>query len=224
MDLEKREGVQAPSDDSSRPERRLGRGLEDVSYLFLSQPSGRSLQKTAEEGVAVVQPSSEPPPSRMPMLLRAYPSFNREMLISLLSYDAAVLEDGLCAIDTNVPCNPLGVIDLLAVDESNRLTIINIDSTPNDESFLRGIACFDWIARNRPIVKRLCREHKINDSIPPKLFLIAPDFSPLLRCAVQRTSNPGICCFIYRTAAISGGAGILFEPVFLWSPPPDGIR
>jgi hypothetical protein len=198
-------------DEDRRFERRLARGLEDVSYLFLSQPSDGSSGKAAGENTSTEQVSPGPAPPRTSILLRAYPAFNRELLISLLNKNAAVFEAGLCAIDANVPCDPFGAIDLVAVDAFDQLCVINVDIAQNDELLLRGIAHIDWIVRNIPIVRRMYQGRVINFSAPPRLFLVAPSFSPLLKCTALRSESPKVCCFAYRTAAVSGGVGILFE-------------
>jgi hypothetical protein len=214
MNSDNNESVRTQSNENRRFEKRLGRGLEDVSYLFLSQ-SVQPSERRAADDTAAAQSATGLVSSGTPLLLRAYPNFSREMLISFLSEESSSLEEGLSILDKDIPCDPFGIIDLLAVDESDRLSIIIIDIIPSDEAFLRGIACFDWIARNQPIIRRIYREPRISYSLPPKLFLIAPDFSSLLKCAVQRTVNPKIYCFTYRTATVSSGAGILLEPAIL---------
>jgi len=209
-DPRKNDAADAPSEESRRRERRLARGLEDVSYLFLSQTPDRAAEKS-EPNVVPEQRSSEPASTRGPILLHPSPVVNRELIISLLNTSTAVLEDGLRAIDANIPCDSYGAIDLLAVDGADRLCIIDVDAVPNDALFLRGIAQFDWILRNIPLVRRMYQGRVVNFSAPPKLFLVAPGFSSLLRCAAQRSTNPVVCCFGYRAAAIPGGVGVLFE-------------
>jgi hypothetical protein len=187
--------------------------LEDVSHLFLSQPSDRPAAKAQDPDSSVAQVFSEPVQPQIPFLLSASPAVNRDLLLSLLSRSVAVLEEGLRTIDTNVPCEPFGFIDLVAVDSLDQLSLINVDTVQNDESLLRGIAHFDWIARNTPIVRRMYHGRVINFSVQPRLFLVAPGFSPLLKCVAQRSTSPIVCCFGYRTAAMPGGIGILFERI-----------
>ncbi len=206
------ENANPQSEENRRFERRLARGLEDVSYLFLSQPADIPSGKAAEEYAQAPQSAPEPAHPRTPILLRSYPAFNRELLTSLLHRNAGCLEEGMHAIDANLPCDPFGAIDILAVDSFDQLSIISIDIASNDESLLRGIAYFDWIVRSIPIIKRMFTGSVINYSAPPRLFLIAPGFSPLLQCAAHRLQSPKVDCFIYRTAAVSGGIGVLFEP------------
>jgi hypothetical protein len=200
-------------EENRRNEKRLARGLEDVSHLFLSQPSDRLPEKAPDPVISAGQASSETDSCKVALLLRSTATVHRELLISLLNSDAAILEEGLRVIDVNIPCHPFGPIDLMALDSSDRLSILVVDTVQNNESLLRGIAHFDWLARNTPIVKRMYQGRRISFCDPPRLFLVAPGFSPLLQCVARRSASPKVCCFQYHTAAISGGIGILFELV-----------
>lgn len=201
----------ATLEDNRRTEKRLARGLEDVSHLFLSQSSDRPAEKAGTSDNMPSQAPSERAQSKTPFLLHDSPAVSRESILEFLNGSTAVLEEGLRTIDANIPCDPFGCIDLVAVDSLDQLCIINVDAVQKDESLLRGIACFDWIVRNTPIVRRMYQGRVINFSAEPRLFLVAPDFSPLLKCVAQRSTNPKVCCFAYRAVAMPGGIGILFE-------------
>jgi hypothetical protein len=197
-------------EDNRRSERRLARGLEDVSYLFLSSSGGES-EKGAGQNAPSEQSRLQPAPVATPIVLKASFAINREMLISLLSKNAAVLEDGLRFIDVNVPCDPFGSLDLLLLDSLDRLVIVALDAVLNDGLFLRGIGHFDWLVRNTPVLRRMYQGRVINFSAQPRLFLVAPGFSPLLKCAAQRSESPNICCLGYHAVTLPGGVGIFFE-------------
>jgi hypothetical protein len=123
------------------------------------------------------------------------------------------LEEGLRAIDANIPCHPCGEIDLLAVDRASQLTIIDFDTTSNDGLVLRGIGHFDWVVRHMPNVARMYREQAINFCLQPRLVLLAPRFSPLVRSVARQITHPRIHWITYHTVDGPGGPGILFEPV-----------
>lgn len=195
-----------------------------MSYLFLSQPSVKSAEIAALPGFESAQSVPGPALSGAPILLRAGPAVNREVLLSLLARNTSVLEEGMRAIDTNVPCDPFGSIDVVALSVHNRqihdrndfcgrLSIIHIDSVSNDAMLLRGIGQADWMVRNAAIVERMYPGREIDFSAQPRLFLVAPSFSPALKAAAQRVAHPEVCCFEYRTVALAGSTGILFERV-----------
>ena len=193
-------------------DRPLGRGLEDVSHLFLSRKTGEA---SASDRAAVRSPerSSPPPGSRGGMALLRPASITRDRFsVALMEFDGA-LEEGLKAFDAKIPCHPCGEIDLLAVDRASQLTIIDFEMAFDDGLLLRGIGHFDWVVRNMPNVQRMYREQAVNFSLPPKLFLLAPQFSPLLRSVARLITNPQIHWVRYHTVNASGGPGTLFEPV-----------
>ena len=191
--------------------RPLGRGLEDVSHLFLSRKTGEA---STSNRAAVSSSESSPAPGAggAVAVLRPAPITRDRFAAILMDLDSG-LEDGLRAIDANIPCHPCGEIDLLAVDRTSQLTIIDFETTVNDGLLLRGIGHFDWVARNIPIVQRMYQAHAVNFSLPPRLFLLAPQFSPLLRRVVRQVIRPQIHWVRYHTLDASGGPGILFEPV-----------
>ena len=211
MDLQRKEIAEASLEENRHTEKRLARGLEDVSHLFLSQSPDRPAEKAEPPDTVPAQTPPEPAPPRAPFLLHASPPVNRELILAFLNRSAAVLEEGLRAIDANIPCDPFGSIDLVALDSQDQLCIINAEVVQKDESLLQGMAHIDWIVRNTPIVRRMYQGHAINFSAQPKLFLVAPGFSPLLKCVAQRSTSPKVCCFAFRTIAMPGGIGILFE-------------
>src|SRR6267142_3957334 len=104
-----------------RPDKPLGRGLEDVSHLFLSHRT----DEAAANDRAVVrsnEPSSPPPPSRAGITLLRPASVTKDWLTIVLTEFDDALEEGLRTIDTNVPCHPCGEIDLLAVDRASGIS------------------------------------------------------------------------------------------------------
>ena len=192
-------------------EKRLSQGLEEVSSLFLSQSPDKAAKKVQTSNIPPAQAPAEQAQSRTPFLLHEALNVNRELILGFLKENAAVLEEGLRSIDANIPCDPFGYIDLVAVDGQSQLCIINIDIDQKDESLLRGIAYFDWIIRNTPIVRRMYQGRAINFSAQPRLFLVAPNFSPLLKCVARRSTCPEIYCLAYRAIAVPGRTGIIFE-------------
>jgi hypothetical protein len=185
--------------------------LEDVSNLFLSPRAGEPQAKEEVRGDFTQQARPQPSRRDTPIVLGPSQTLNQEELVSLLNRSTAVLEEGLQAIDANIPCEIGGPISLLAVDATNQLAIIDLDTSTNDELLLRGICHFDWFVRNVPIVRRMYHGRVINFSSQPRLFLVAPDFSPLVMCVVRRISCHQIICCKYHAVALACGTGLLFE-------------
>lgn len=193
-------------------DRPLGRGLEDVSHLFLSRKTGEAPASDRASGRSPEPPSPPPEPRGGVVLLRPA-SVTRDQLAAILMESDGALEEGLRAIDTKIPCHPAGEMDLLAADRASQLTIIDFETTSNDGLLLRGLGHFDWAMRNMPNIQRMYRGETVNFSLPPRLFLLAPQFSPLLRSVARQITRPQIHWVRYHTVDASGGPGMLLEPV-----------
>ncbi|MGH9255342.1 MAG: hypothetical protein ACRD3C_12330 [Vicinamibacterales bacterium] len=198
-------------------EKPLGRGLEEISHLFLSQRTGN----TAASG-------SSPAPSQRPAatpyagapqsaqlrhvhVLKPR-TVTKSELAGMLKELEGELEEGLRGIDAGVPCHACGEIDLVAVDRAGRLTIIDFDTTANDGLLLRGMSHFQWIMDNLPTLRRMYPAQQIDWPARPRLFLVAPQFSPLLRRVARLIAWPHIDWVRYRVAEdASGGTAIFFE-------------
>jgi hypothetical protein len=210
MDLNKTE---EPSEPQSG-EKVLPRGLEHVSNLFISRPAaGRVIHENSPSG-HVEQSKTRQVESSVTAVLRPSGFPVREQLVSVLRRQTAALEDGMRAIDANLVCENSGSIEVLAVDVRNRIAIIDVDDHPNDALLLRGIDHFDWIVRNISNVRRMYQGHVIDFTLQPRVFLVAPEFSPLSRSVTRHMTSLQINCLKYHAVALSSGVGIFFEEIF----------
>lgn len=220
--------------DPGRSNRALGRGLEDISHLFLSVPPPEqpvapcreqpvlatreqpaTLSRKPPENV-VAEQHAAPPPSRPRAglgVLRPGAVLTRDQLIATLLECGDALEQGMRALGVAVSCSPYGTIDVIAVDRYNQLTVIDVDTTVGDALLPRGISHVDWATRNITTVRRMFEKWAIDASGPPRLALVAPAFSPLMRGAWRQIKGPDITCFRYLTVTMSGGTAVLFERV-----------
>ena len=194
---------------ASRSTRALGRGLGDVSHLFLSGSAETSAQESGESrstrgsvipraGIAVLRPGSGLQKDQLTATLREYPD---------------ALESGLQVLGVAIPCNPCGEIDLLALDRSNQLVIVEILTTPGDELLLRGISHVDWVANNVANVQRMYQARAIDLTRQPRVILVAPRFSHLTRSAIRQLLGPEIACVKYHSVTLSARTAIMIEPL-----------
>jgi hypothetical protein len=217
-----------------RSNRALGRGLEDISHLFLSvpppeQPVARGREQpvlaTREQpatfsrkppGDVVAEQHAAPPPSRPRAglgVLRPGAVLTRDQLIATLLECGDALEQGMRALGVAVSCSPYGTIDVIAVDRYNQLTVIDVDTAVGDGLLPRGISHVDWATRNMTTVRRMFEKWAIDACGPLRLALVAPAFSPSVRGALRQIKGTHITCFRYLTATTSGGTAVLFEQV-----------
>jgi hypothetical protein len=216
--MDQRNDADWSSDGITRTaEKALGRGLEEISHLFLSQrtgntaASGSSPTPSQERTVTPYTCAQQSVQLRHHHVLKPR-TVTKGELVAMLKELEGELEGGLRGIDAGVPCHPCGEIDLIAVDSASRLIIIDLDTAANDGLLLRGMSHFQWIMDNLPTARRMYPSREIDWSARPRLFLVAPQFSPLLRRVARLIAWPSIDWVRYRVAEdASGRIGILFE-------------
>ena len=190
----------------------LGRGLEDISHLFLSRPAPAPAGERAS--VAVAEPATAPPATRIGVaVLRPGARITREPLVATLQECRSALTSTLKEISAGISCDPYGDIDLIALDADDRLAIIDVETAAGDNLLPRGLAHVDWVVRHPSIVQRLCPTWSINATLVPRLLLVAPRFSPAMMGAVRQIAAPDIACFRYHDVDLSGRPGIFVEYV-----------
>jgi hypothetical protein len=198
-------------ENGGNPERPLGRGLEDVSHLFLTQSDGP---------VPIGRSGMGPPPServdsrpRMSGVtsLQRVDAISRANLAAILRDRNVGLEEGLTIIDDSVPCPPAGEIDLLALDRANQLTVVDFDVAGDDGLLMRGLGHVDWIVRHLPNVRRMYTGRSINFSAVPRILLVAPRFSETATRVAQSVAFASVECVKCQVVHVNGGFGVLFE-------------
>ncbi len=201
------------SETGDQPPRALGRGLEDLSHLFLAR-------RPEKKPDVVPTPAPTPDAGRAStaeragmMLLRPASPLTKSQVIAVLREPWDAIEERLRAVDSSVPCSPCGVIDVLAVDAASRLVVIDVDAFAGDGLLLRGLSHTEWLVRNAPNVRRTYPGWTIDFAAPPRLILVAPRFSAAVTHAVAQISEPEIACVRYRSLDVSGWTGVFFEPV-----------
>jgi hypothetical protein len=197
--------------------RPLGRGLEQLSRAFLTEPAP---ERTGPEASAPAAPEPQPrEPRPLPrrelgasrMLLLPPAQATRERIVAALRELAGDLEPGLRILDELLPCEPCGTVDLVALDGANRLVVLDVESAPGDELLVRGLGHLDWMIGNVALLRRQFRGQPINFSTPPRLFLLAPAFSARVCHAVRQAAGAEVELIRYHLAQTPAGIGIFLE-------------
>jgi hypothetical protein len=81
--------------------------------------------------------------------------------------------------------------------------------------YCRQCVGFDdyWVVRNTQNVQRMYPTQTVDSSLPPRLVLLAPQFSTVVRRVMRQFTHPQIQWVRYHTVDTPGGVGMLFEPV-----------
>lgn len=210
--MDQNESGGSSAQDVGRSDRPLGRGLEDVSHVFLS-PRADEGGIDPSGGRRSERPLPREQTASSAVLLRPAAQVTREQVAAALKEFEGAIEAGLTGIDAGVPCAPHGEIDFLAVDRASQLTIIDFDTTSSDDLLIRGLGHFDWVVRNIPNLRRMFRGQAINFSLQPRVVLLTPKFSARMICVARQITRPPIHLVRYHFVETPGRAGIFFEPV-----------
>ncbi len=198
---------------AARPDQPLGRGLDAVSHVFLSEQADPGNTDPRSRRPVAARPLPREELSSSAILLRPAAHITREQVALILREFTGAIEDGLRLIDAGIPCAPHGEIDLLATDRASQFTIVDFDTVPGDELLMRGLGHLDWVIRNVPNLRRMFRGHAINFSLPPRLFLLAPQFSSRVRSVARQITTLRVDWVRYHLLDMPSGTGILFEPL-----------
>lgn len=192
----------------SRVAKPLGRGLEDISHLFLSNCAGRTERDDGSDR-ASDRPAGRPT-TRSVVPLRRGELLTKDQVTATLRDCPSVLDESMRVVDIRLACPPCGEIDML-VTIANQLAIIDIDLAFGDPLLLRGLSHVDWIARNARNVQRMYRALPGDFARSLRLLLIGPQFSPGMAAAVRQVPGIDIRCFRYHSVDLGSGTGIFFE-------------
>jgi hypothetical protein len=195
----------------ARPAKPLGRGLEDISHLFLSQGAALPRASDRPENSEMTRAAAVPP--QPPVVLSPSGALTLGQLAVALTESHDALGERLKVIDAGITCGACGEIDLLAADSVNRLAIIDIETNRGDAILVRALSHIAWMARSTALTRRMYQGRMIDFARQPRLFLVAPRFSAPLISAVSQVTHTEIRCFRYYGVNISGGVGIVFEQV-----------
>jgi hypothetical protein len=216
MEPRKPEESKGPQ-DAGQTEKPLGRGLEQISHLFLTQKPkiGRAVDSppTVASGARVSQAPAAP--ATPTVLLRSNTAIAKDRLVSLLRESPGALAEQLRVIDIFVSCHPHSDLDLLALDRSNQLTVIDVDTSLNDALLLRGLGHCDWLQNNIRNIRRMYPGETIALPPQPQIFLVAPRFSSMAMNAARQLTQSQIHWVRYQTFDTGGSTGISFEPMIL---------
>lgn len=187
----------AETPNEKRTSRPLGRGLEEISHLFLSHPPAAA-------------PAASQSARTFVGMARA-PQLTKTQIAAALMESRSALAGELPTIGPGIVCSPYGEIDLFAVDRAHQLTLIDVQTTLDDGMVARGLGHIDWTVRNLRTIRRLFPGWAIDLSRQPRLVLVAPRFSLSLRSGIRQIAAPSISCFRYCEMELSGQVGLFIE-------------
>jgi len=199
--------------DAEQSDKPLGRGLEEISHLFLSHRTiGPQVGDVLAPRLPEPQVQSSPQATHT-KLLRPSESVSKDRLVTVLKDCPGALEEGLRVIDAFIPCHPHSDISVLALNRANQLTAIDLETGISDTLILRGLGHMDWLKHNLTNIRRMYPQQNIALSAQPRVLLIAPRFSALSLHAARQLAPLQIHCIRYHAFDVGSSTGISFEAI-----------
>lgn len=133
------------------------------------------------------------------------------ILEDLLIQNPEVLEEELRVLDHQVVTDS-GPLDILAVDGSGVLTVIELKITESDDMLLQALRYYDWVYTNIGFLANHFgkeRNVEIEEAETPRIILVAPSFSETAKRLV-RYLRPSVDLFEYEYLQAPSGEQLLY--------------
>ena len=110
---------------------------------------------------------------------------NERELEDMICENPEIVEEGFQVLQRQLNTGYGGTIDVLGVDKTGTLTIIELKVDEDEGIFAQALDYFAWVNDNRDSIKRMFATEKVDEKQTPRIVLIAPYFSDGLRRRVN---------------------------------------
>jgi hypothetical protein len=141
-------------------------------------------------------------------------------LESMLVENPDMIEDGLRVI-TRQQRTDTGPLDILGVDADNTLVVIELKNEAAEGHLDQGLRYYDWCRQNIAWITQAFKDHGINDKVLPRLVLIAPSFTEIVR-KIAKYVAVGVDLKLYEYQAVEnekGEEGLICRELDFGEPP-----
>ena len=121
------------------------------------------------------------------------------------------IEQDLFPLDAHLRAGNGGLIDLLAVDRSGTLAVLEINRTGEDDLLRRSLEHQGWVGSQIHFLRRLYGSERIHPFRSPRAFLLSTHFSPSFLSKVSELPAP-ITMVVYRLAFSANVPRLHLEP------------
>jgi len=149
----------------------------------------------------------------MPKLKKYSPSSEAELHM-LIESELEAVEEGLALLQHEYPSGK-GIVDFLCVDSGNRLVIVEVKLSEDENVLFQALRYFSDVDRDRYVVANLFSDHDVDPEESPRIVLIAEHFSEDIR-RLSTLVVPEVELLEYSAVVLPGGDNaILFHTVSL---------
>ncbi len=139
------------------------------------------------------------------------PIFDLETVKETILARPEIVEKGLFVLDAHLRAGSAGLIDLLAVDGSGALAILEIDREGEDDLLNRSLEHHGWVGSQIPFLRRLYGAERIHPLRTPRAILFAQQYSPTFLRKIQDLRIP-VTPILYRLRPDGERPSLHFKP------------
>ena len=147
---------------------------------------------------------------RLPIHTARRPGRDPETVKRTILEDPGKVEKGLFALDAHLRAGNGGLIDLLAVDGSGALVVLEIDRAGEDDLLRRALEHQGWVGSQIHFLRKLYGPERVHPFREPRAVLLAPQFSPAFVAKVAELPVP-ITPLVFRIDSAGGKSSLVLE-------------
>ena len=149
---------------------------------------------------------------RLPIHTAREPGRDPEAVKRTILEDPGTIEKGLFALDAHLRAGNGGLIDLLAVDGSGALVVLEIDRAGEDDLLRRALEHHGWVGSQIHFLRKLYGAERVHPFREPRAVLLSTRFSRAFLARVADLPVP-VTPLIYRLLDSDGQTLLRLEPM-----------
>jgi len=143
---------------------------------------------------------------------------SRQEFEQMISTEIGMVEKDLTIICSNVSISDKTRLDILCHDDDGQLVIVQLSVNEDDFMLLHGLQSLDYVDKFKAFLKATYNKHKIDEKAKPRLILIAPSFSDVVRHAVESMKGMRVDLYEWEYLKLGDHKGLRLQPIFTWAP------
>jgi len=160
---------------------------------------------------------------RLPIHTARGPDLDPETVKRTILEDPGIVEKGLFALDAHLRAGNGGLIDLLAVDGSGALVILEIDQSGEDDLLRRALEHQGWVGSQIHFLRKLYGAERVHPFREPRAVLLSNRFSRAFLAKVADLPVP-VTPLVYRLHRSDGRTFLRLEsPMESLMEPPAAV-
>jgi hypothetical protein len=140
---------------------------------------------------------------------------DKAVLGDLVVKNSDLLGNGIKILARRLGTQRHGFLDLMGVDGGQRLVVIDLALTDDTRLLIGSLSHFQWADENRDNISKMLPHQQIDPSLPPRIILIATDFSSEIKASVAYFNSTRVDLFTYQYLEANGEKVFFLDPVDL---------